>query len=320
MAYGYSTADLVKMALRLAGERNDGNSKYQEQALHSINTAYRDLLAGSNKWKVDLGEPWPWALETTPIIITLLPAYETGSITVTNGSTSATLSATATLSYADAWLKISDRATLYRISAHTAGTAAITLDANYIEDSGSGLTYKIFPTTYSLTPSRPILRLASTFRTYHSELNHDGLIRLIDKNRFNMDYPRKSMISGVPEKFCIISQDETSWKVEFNRYVKDDKVRADIDYISMKEELVDASTSIPVLPMHRRSTLALAAAWEISLQKEDFQTAGSHLSVLRSELEAMSAEAHKQRMNLNSDYGRLIPRPDLSTEPRPELL
>lgn len=110
-----------------------------------INEVYRDV------WAV---QDW-WFLVKRGVINTVA-RYDTGTISVTNGSTAATLSSSPAVglgSFTGRVLltigDVSDNNAVYRISSHTAGSTTITLDAAYTGDDNTTATYKIYQDSYS---------------------------------------------------------------------------------------------------------------------------------------------------------------------------
>src|SRR5712675_1131001 len=92
MTFLATGADLIADALRKSGEKQDGTSDFQSDALTYMNAHYQKFVAGGNDFEVDLGDPWPWAKAKYPGVLTLLVPYSDGSITVTNNSNVATFS------------------------------------------------------------------------------------------------------------------------------------------------------------------------------------------------------------------------------------
>ena len=81
----------------------------------------------------------------------------TGTVAVTNGSTTATLSSAPTVSYAGRMFHVQGATTYYRISSHTANTTAMTLSTAYAETTSGAASYHVFvpeglfPASYATT-------------------------------------------------------------------------------------------------------------------------------------------------------------------------
>lgn len=110
-----------------------------------MNEVYRDiLLRGDGQW-------W-WLIDRT--VTNTTPEITTGTASVTNNSTTVTLSSAPAASVAGAKFYVSantaDSQALYRISAHTAGTTGLTLDAAYTGDTNTAASYYIWTDEYDL--------------------------------------------------------------------------------------------------------------------------------------------------------------------------
>ena len=158
MAQFRSTADILDLALLAAGEVTNGNSPYEAQALNYINRVHFAIVAGGTiplgkDATVDIDEPWTWAQAERPLILELQPKYNTGSVTLTQGSEAGTFSSAPTDSLAGWNLRITGRDEVLRIASHTAGGTAFELDGAYPDASGSGLNFESFLLDYDLVPS-----------------------------------------------------------------------------------------------------------------------------------------------------------------------
>lgn len=137
MANFRNTNDLKKDVLERAGEQTDGTSDFDSRVLKYLNDAYQGLFAGGSEFGVDIDEFWIWAKAKRPIVLTLEPAVETGTVTLTNGSTDGTFSSAPAASQEGRFLKIEARAEYFRIRSHAAGATAFAIDQGYTEASGT---------------------------------------------------------------------------------------------------------------------------------------------------------------------------------------
>ena len=107
-----------------------------------INDVYREI---ASKFV------WPWLLKRQ-LINTVAP-YETGTVSVTKSSTTATLSATATPTQAEKTFHVPSNDVenaIYRISAHTDATDTLTLASAYTGSTAAAAAYKIWSDEYDL--------------------------------------------------------------------------------------------------------------------------------------------------------------------------
>ena len=103
-----NTNELKISILERAGEKTDGTSSYDSRALKYINNLHQDLIAGGNEFGIDTDEPWIWAQSKRPLVLTLIPAFETGTVTMTLDSRDGTYSSAPTDSHAGrflAWIR-----------------------------------------------------------------------------------------------------------------------------------------------------------------------------------------------------------------------
>lgn len=155
MAQFRTSADLVDRVLTRAGEPTNGNSALEADALEYLNLAHHYVVAGGNEIDIEIDEPWVWAREKYPMTIELLPKYDTGTVSLTNGSEAGTFSSAPSDSK-KGWylrLKTGNDSSVYRIASHTAGASAFELDGDFLGTTNATATFKVFKLDYELTPS-----------------------------------------------------------------------------------------------------------------------------------------------------------------------
>ena len=113
---------------------------------HLINEVYRDLMARYN---------WRWLLKRQTL--NTVAKFSSGNATVTLGSTTVRLSATPAASLGSFTGRVilfasaaSDSGAVYRISAHTAGTTELTLDAAFTNANIASGSYNVYQDSYNL--------------------------------------------------------------------------------------------------------------------------------------------------------------------------
>lgn len=157
MAQFRTTADIVDAALRNAGETTSGTSSYESEALTFVNRVHYSIIAGGTialgkDQTIEIDEVWPWSRAKRPMVLELQPAYETGTVTLTQSSEAGTFSSAPSYSVAGWYLRIVGREGVFRIASHTAADTAFELDAAYPDTTGSGLSFEVFKLDYDLTP------------------------------------------------------------------------------------------------------------------------------------------------------------------------
>ena len=107
-----------------------------------LNDVYRDIWMKYNWW---------WCVKRSTLVTA--DDISTGTVSVTNASTSITFSSAPTPSVAGRVFMVdsnADSLAVYRISSHTAGATAATLDAVYTGATDTAAGYKVYQDTYSL--------------------------------------------------------------------------------------------------------------------------------------------------------------------------
>jgi hypothetical protein len=314
MANSYSTSDVIKGTLQRCGERTDGTSPYHGLALKHVNRAYSDILKGNSVFAPEIRECWSWARQTGSF---LLPANITNTATLTQGSINATFGTAPPISVKGYQFVVTNPSSAqfmsyYTIASHTASSTAFTLDFQYVEPSGTN-SCNIIPLTVDL--GRGILRMADPLRQYNSrvlefgELPQDmGRIYYMDINKFWELWPLELLLNDIPSKFTVQSTSDTSYVLRFNKYVST-QIRVDYDYISTQPLLVDASTSVPLVPFEDRDVLELMASYYLWLDKKQPTDAQNYLQLATQKISAMKMQIQGQQ-KLGKMFGQLVPRLD----------
>lgn len=155
MANYSSMADIFFRAQEKAGEPTNGNSSYSTGLISYLSDVQRTLVAGGTIFDTNIDEVWPWARSPHNIVISILPKYTTGTVTVTNGSNAATLSVSPGFDLTGWYLRfpLSNNET-YRIAGHPGtSSTSISFDSNFFGTSASGLTFEIYKLDYEVIES-----------------------------------------------------------------------------------------------------------------------------------------------------------------------
>lgn len=315
MANSYSTSDLLKGTLQRVGERADGSSTYHSLALKYLNRVYSDLLKGNSLFAPEVREVWAWARQTGSL--TLLPNYNTGSATLTNGSVNGTFSVAPAISLAGYNFVVVNSSTsqtisYYTIATHTASSTSFTLDYGYVEPSG---TYSFNAIPLTVTIAKGILRLADPMRQYNTrvlefgELPQDmGRLYYTEYNKFWEMWPLELLLNDIPSRFTISSTTDSQTVVRFNKYVSA-AIRIDYDYISEQPLLVDNTASVPLVPFEDRDVLEVMAAYYLFLDKKQPADAETYKGIAGTIIQAMKLR-NQGTQKLGKIFGQLIPRLD----------
>lgn len=310
MANYTSTQDLKIGALAAAGELIDGTSEYESTVLKYLNKWHLDIIGGKNDFNIPCSQPWIWAKAANPGVLILKAPYTSDLITVTNASTTATLSVAPLVglgSFAGRTLQISGRPELFRISAHTAGSATLTLDAAYTDDTGSGLAYSLHKLEYTLAAG--LMRLIGPMHSQRAQIEGGrGEIEGVQKDRFDRDFPSYRVISGVPTNFTQIGEVEGLVTVRFNASAPQD-TRIEYDYIPIPSDLTDSSSNFPLIPREHRILLQHGATFMLMNDKNDTRMA-EYAELTKGAVMALVGTVKAEKMITNKNYGKMIARPE----------
>ena len=158
MAQFRTTSDILDLALTNGGEVTNGNSPYEAQVLNYLNRVHFAIVAGGTipvggDSTITIDEAWPWARARLPLILELQPAYETGTIILTQGSEAGTFSSAPAASLQGWYIQVEGRKEWLRIGNHTGGATAFEIDGAYPDSSVSGSSFTAVKLDYDLIPS-----------------------------------------------------------------------------------------------------------------------------------------------------------------------
>ncbi len=254
--------DIAQAALLDAGESSSISGNYGDDAKRAVRNAYWSVLAHAR---------WPWAMSPTPNVIT---TYAAQTVTVSSiSTTTVTLSASIATTMAGRKFYLDANQSVYRISAHTAGTAILTLDATYVESTttGSGV---IFQDEYAI----PATCLRIWDPLWPRGWQWDP-ITFLDKPMFEQRYGRGAwgFGSGIVEHACEIHPDAYSAgakgvtrKIRFAPW-SEDALSIEHDYTMFHDLDFGGSgeTDTPKIPREHRAVLVHFAASALLLGKDD---------------------------------------------------
>lgn len=257
--------DLAQAALLDAGENTSLSGRYGEDIQRYVRKAYWRLLTWAR---------WPWALSPTPGIITTV-AKQDVTVTSISSATPAivTLAASIASSMAGRKFYMEGNQAVYRIAAHTAGTATLTLDAKYVETETAGSAV-IFQDEYQMGST--VLKIWDPLFVRGTRYDE---IRLIDKPRFEQLYGRGSWSLGFGpiEAACEVAPDAYDAtakgvirKLRFAPW-SEDALNLEFDY-TVFHNLDFSGTGdgdTPRIPREHRSVIVDLAAFELFVGKDD---------------------------------------------------
>lgn len=293
------SSEILDSILDRAGEPTDGTSDFESQSLQYLNRAYRGLWEGGQELGVDVSEIWWWMRGTTEGTLTLLP-MQSGGATVLNNNTAVTLDATITPSMVGYKMRFGANLDVYTITAHTAGTAAVTLDSGYTAASGTD-TWKAWKTDYALATD--LLTLTMPFRIYR-----EGIVKIkeVTEPEFQDRFPFFQLDWGYPTAFCFIG----TQTVRFNKgggQNTTDYIRVDYTYLPVPADLTDSASEEPLVPLQYRHILADWGTAMVLADKDD-DRAAFYVQAAQAGAKAMSREHRRRILYGSSDFAKIKPR------------
>ena len=292
------TADLMADVLFRSGEKIDGSSDFDAAALRYINRAYQAVWMGGSEFDSTINDTWWWLRNEATIIMDT--PISTGTVSVTNGSTSVTLSSAPAASMTNWFFKVSDEANVFRVSQHIAGNTGVTLEATYTGSTNATATYSLFKMEYDL-PSAAI-KILDPMNAYKDSRHEISGTSLRD---IESTWPLNLVEAGVPSKFAMVDSNT----IRFNRSGTTDAtngVKIDYNYLVRPDDLTDSGAEEPLVPLEYRRLLADIALFWLFADKNDDRASGVG-SAAKALLRAMSRENRSRWANWG-DYATIRPR------------
>lgn len=249
---------------------------FAANALMYLNLAHRDMIAGTTRLVPNIVATFPWAKSAQPKTLVLEPV-ESGTITVTQGSSTITFASPPAASKAGFHLiilSVASDTTTYRIDSHTGGNASATLDSAIVHASGSVSAFW-FKIDYTVGSS-DILRFIDVFGSNVDPGFGTGVYQLIPETEdmFRRAFPTVS--EGTPTHFTILYETEGTFTIRFNKYLAASTYkRLEIPYIPLPSDLTASDSSIPLVPRHHRPTLCDLALTYLFQDKNDDRVDGA---------------------------------------------
>lgn len=297
MANLATSADLIDDVLFRAGEPKNSSSDFYDQAIIYVNRAYRSIWMGGAEWLAGKNEDWWWLRAEGSLILD--PLLDTGTIQVTNNSTSAIFSSAPSASKTGWFIKVTDHPDVFKIASHTAAAQAFTLDTVYTGDDDSTANYLCMHLEYDLASD--LLKLYSPMRAYQysrDRIEGTSLRDLEDK------YPLRAIQAGCPRLFAQVDTDT----VRFSHYgdqTDSNYIRVDYDYLKKPDDLADDTTE-PLVPLHYRHLISDMALYYLFMDKDDERRTSLSVSV-NAGMRAMANENH-QKWSAMGEPGTIYPR------------
>lgn len=292
-----SAQELKNNVLFRASEPTTGASGWDDQVLVYLNRAYTSLAMGASEFLSEVVNDWWWMRARD--VLTLEPVYETGTISVTKGSTSITFSTAPSDSMEGRRLRVTNDDTVYVIDSHTAGLTGATLDSEYVGDTDSAASFELMKVNYSLSSS--VASLISPMIGFDGRRQIHGM----SPERMDFLYPLVRLKPGAPRAFAL--EDESTVRFSHGGHDDGTSMRVEYRYRPVVSELTDSTSSIPLVPIQFRHILADMALVYVLMDKNDDRADAIALQA-RAGLTAMVRENRRRLAKMDGMAGHIFPR------------
>jgi len=255
------------------------NSTTRDTVKELINTYYLDTA---------FKKAYRWSGDTRPL--TLKAKYETGTVTVTNGSDQITGSSTVWTEFAHLYskIKIGSVSTPFKVI-RVGSNATITLDAPYTGDSDSAVSYTIYQDEYGLFPDLMNIRkvqIPGFSRSFLLPIGPDELDRMRYQSPFRTGVPTRYTLNGLN---IYTAKTWATFNINFDYWEDDYDVKprnknliiwpalltdsriAQIRYTKTVEPM-GTDDEEPLIPLENRKVLVHGPLDEYFLQQRDLPT------------------------------------------------
>jgi len=306
-----NTRQLKEDVLFRASEPLGGASAWEPKIVDYLNRCYRELATGASAFLPEYIEDWWWMRESSYFI--LEPAYETGTITATKGSTVVTLTNPPNFDPIGWRLRFKDTQVPDIFEVTVAGVAQpnLTLDAPYTGASATGAGFFLMKTNYQPVASVRPQVLLGPMRAFRNPERIYG----VSQERLDELWPLARLMPGVPQAFAIVQElnefqnPGEPWEVRFSHggLINGQQMRVDYWFRPVLADLTDTTDSIPRVPAQWRHILADMALVQTLLDKNDDRANAAALGA-RTTLAAMLKENRRRNIKVDFKAGHIAPR------------
>lgn len=291
------------MATFLTLQQELGAQAGLDQTVSSQATLLKRWLNNSQQMILRSFE-WPFLRNPTPLVIQTVPDITSGTVATTAGSTSITFSAApvdpngSSVSVANRFIQTSSSNDWYRITAHTSGTTAATLEIAAI---------------YTATAATKTIRK----QYYSTSTNVDRIIQIFQDVlpyqltettlEYFQSYNPGFLSSGTPRMYCMAGVDSSagSGTPQFRLWPNPDAViNLRIDYLTVATDM-SADSDISVIPAKWHTTTLLEGAKAQAYSFLDDSRYGTSVQLFNVLIEEMKTEyenaLHRHRVMTSAD-------------------
>lgn len=208
------------------------DTSFDDKFKEWINNRYR-VLCGKRSWN--------WLIKDS--VIQTVTQITTGTVNVTNNSTSFTFSSAPSVSVANWFIQFGDTENWYEISSHTASQTAAALSNTFIGTTNTAATYKLRKVYYLLpSDTGKVLDMRETVS--------DRKITYVPIRQLDRYVPDRTQ-TGDPDFYSIVGMNSSKlFRVEFHP-VPSQALNVSVRYYQVASEMsLDADTPLIPEPFH----------------------------------------------------------------------
>ncbi len=282
--YQVDTFDDIVDAVRDELKIQSGDTTSITRIKRNVNMAYLQRVVPYKRW--------PWLVSSFDLS---LPAYiNTGTVAVTQNSTTITFSSAPAVDLDGYWFSIDGSSKRYRISAHTAASTTATLEVAYTDDTNTAATFKVWKDSVELAAT-----VRETIEVTRDEkfdpLEAAGLQEM--RRLINQD-PK---YEAPPERYHTLQETDGTRTIIVWPALQDKKTTLHVDAVRVVSPLENDSDE-PLIPPHYRHILvygALASSW---VRERSESTAAMNEQLFRETLAQMAGKVED-----STDFPVLVP-------------
>lgn len=272
-------------------------SAWDSKVIDYLNRVYRTLAAGASEFLPEYVDDWWWMRAADNLMIE--PIYNTGFVSMTQGSDLITFSVPPDFSISGRRLRFIGHSDLFIIDTHLASEATAILDEPYTGNTDPASAFEAMKVEYDLSVMAQVLISPMIgFKTPHRVLG-------MAPERMDELYPLMNLRPGIPEAFSL--EDEN--RVRFSHGGRTDGItmRMEYRYRPVVDDLTDSVMSIPLVPAQWMHVLGDMALVYVLLDKNDDRSNAAALGA-RTGLAAMLKENRRRINKIDHLAGHIAPR------------
>jgi hypothetical protein len=293
-----NTRELKEDVLFRASESITG-SKFDATVIKYLNRVYRTLATGASEFLPEYVEDWWWLRGTAAL--NLEPIYDTGTISVINGTPDIVFTDAPPGSMQGRRLLVDEAPDIPLIQGHSPASVNATLDQPWTGNTDAAAKFRLLRTVYDLDTAVQVIM--SPIIGFRDRWTITGL----SPERMDVLYPLARLVPGFPQAFSL----ESETQVRFSHGGSDQGELFRIEYRFRPKisDLSDSAMSVPLVPSQWMHILSDMALTYLLIDKNDDRSNAVALAA-RTGLGAMLKENRRRLAKMDALAGKIVPRQD----------